>query len=275
MLEDARAPFLLTERSLAPGFPRHGAEIILLDDSWDLISGHSAADLPNISCPSGLAYVMYTSGSTGKAKGVMVTHANLCHYVGAMAAALSISEKDKYLHTATIAFSSSVRQLFVPLTHGAAAVIATTEEVQQPLSLFETVKRHRVTILDMVPSYLRNCIDMLMTLDPEARRRLLENHVRLVSSASELMLSDLPRKWRRELGHRAQLINMFGQTKTAGIVTTHNIPLSDEAGVTTVPIGRPIADTEIYVFRQPAAPGSGRQPWASCMSGARVSVKAI
>ena len=134
------------------------------------------------------------------------------------------------------------------LTCGAAVVIATLDEVRQPLSLFEAIKQRRVTILDIVPSYWRSCIDTLANLDTPTRADLLDNDVRLVLTASERLLPDLPMKWRSELGQESQLINMFGQTETTGIVTTFRIPSNDELDKTTVEIGGPIANTHIYLL---------------------------
>src|SRR5262249_33717785 len=152
---------------------------------------------------------MYTSGSTGQPKGVMITHANLCHYVSAMQRRLGISERDVYLHTASIAFSSSVRQLMVPLTSGAKIVVAKPEDIRQPLALFRKISEHLVSVMDIVPSYWRTCIDALSDLDISARRNFLENDLRLILTASEILPPDLPARWRSEFGHSAQLINMF------------------------------------------------------------------
>ena len=248
MFKDASVPFLLTEASIAAELPEHQARTVLLDDDWAAISRCSTSNFRNISSSSNLAYVMYTSGSTGQPKGVMITHANLSHYVRAMRGPLGVTDNDIYLHTASIAFSSSVRQLMVPLTCGAAVVIATLDEVRQPLSLFETIKQRRVTILDIVPSYWRSCIDALASLDTPTRVALLDNNVRLVLTASERLLPDLPMKWRSELGQESQLINMFGQTETTGIVTTFRIPSNDQLDKTHIEIGGPIASTHIYLL---------------------------
>jgi len=248
VLEDAKASHLLTESSLLAGIPTHSAEIVLLDHSSNSISRRSVADLQNISDPAELAYMMFTSGSTGRPKGVMVTHANLNHYVHAMRIALGVTKTDVYLHTATIGFSSSVRQLFLPLTCGATTLIATIDQIQEPLSLFDTVRMQKVTILDFVPSYWRNCIDSLSALDSPARTSLLKNDVRLILTASEVLFSELPRRWKHEFGQGAQVINMFGQTETTGIVTTYTIPHDDHLDVRTVPIGKPIDSTSVYLL---------------------------
>src|SRR5205823_3334308 len=100
-------------------------------------------------------YLIYTSGTTGNPRGVQITHGNLCHYVQAMGPALGITDRDRYLHTASFAFSSSVRQLTVPLAHGATMVIATSDQRKDPLAMFQGIKRDGVTVIDLVPSHWR------------------------------------------------------------------------------------------------------------------------
>lgn len=248
VFKDARPSVLLTEESLLAELPEHGTQTVLLDSDWPSISENSNSNPESFSTSLNAAYIMYTSGSTGQPKGVMITHSNLCHYVRAMGQTLGIAEKDVYLHTATIAFSSSVRQLMVPLTHGAGVIIATSDEIREPLSLFEIIKREKVTIVDLVPSYWRNCLHALTSMDISARNALLDNQVRLILSASEPLLPDLPRKWTFELRHGAKLINMFGQTETTGIVAAYPIPRSDDPGMKIVSIGGPIANTQIYLL---------------------------
>src|SRR5213075_590402 len=112
--------------ALDPAYPEEHIAFVLTDakvavvvTDADITDTESAQNPAEGVTPSNLAYVLYTSGSTGTPKGVMVTHANLAHYVDAMGAALGISADDRYLHTASFAFSSSVRPLAVPLSCGA------------------------------------------------------------------------------------------------------------------------------------------------------------
>jgi amino acid adenylation domain-containing protein len=248
MLKHARVPLLLTQRHVLAELPEHEAKVVLLDAHWPLISRQSKADLDNNTAPTNLAYLIYTSGTTGRPKGVMIPHANLVQYVHAIGEPLGVTGNDTYLHTATISFSSSVRQLMVPLSHGARVVIASAEQIQDPIALFNMIKREKVTIIDIVPSYLRNCIHALARLELGARTSLLDNHLRLILTASEPLLADLPRKWTSELKNPAALINMFGQTETTGIVTTYPIPSSDAEHEKIVPIGRPVTSTQVYVL---------------------------
>jgi amino acid adenylation domain-containing protein len=241
VLDDAKVAVVLTDESLA--------DITGADGGQNPVSGAS---------PSNLAYVLYTSGSTGKPKGVMITHANLSHYVHAMRATLGIGADDRYLHTASFAFSSSVRQLALPLSCGASVVLARSETIRDPQALFELITRERVSIIDLVPSHWRMCQQALAALSPDSRASLLTNQLRLVLSASEPLPSDLTKEWAVTFGHGARLINMFGQTETAGIVTTYPIPSGAAKSTRIVPIGRPIPNTQAYVLdpvRQPVPIG--------------------
>ena len=247
MLDDTRAPLLLTQSHLLGGLPAHAARAVCLDADWPLISEQPDDD-PGPYPTQSLAYVIYTSGSTGEPRGAMITHDNLGHYAQAIGEALGLTPDDRYLHTASVGFSSSVRQLLVPLAHGAAVAVATSEEKIDPVALFELVKRERATIIDLVPSHWRACTHALRHLEAARRDDLLENDLRLVLSASEPLTPDVARAWREEFRHPARLVNMFGQTETTGIVTAYPVEAGLDSRAKGVPVGRPLARTRIYLL---------------------------
>ena len=254
MIEDARPKLVVTKSSLARELSHAANHLVLLDHDWPAISRNANADLTEGPEPDDLAYVIYTSGSTGKPKGVMITHSNLANYLGALNHELQISASDRYLHTASIAFSSSRRQLMLPLSRGATVVIASSDDRKDPLALFALVKQRGVTVMDAVPSFWRNCTTILSGLSDDERGQLLDNRLRLMLSASEPMLSDIPQTWMKQFGHPARHVHMFGQTETAGIVCLY--PVADNANdeVQVVPIGKPIANTEIYILDELQGP---------------------
>ena len=248
MLEDARAPVLVTEERLRSRLPAHGAAVVCLEPGRDTSERDADRNPAPLGTPASLAYVIYTSGSTGAPKGVMITHANTCHYVRAMQAALGITSGDRYLHTASFAFSSSMRQFLLPLSCGATVVLATTDEVRDPLALFQSVRGQGVSIIDVVPSYLRAATRMLAGMEAGDRAALLDNQLRLILSASETLHSDLPEQWTASFRHPARLVNMYGQTETTGIVTVFPITSPGDGAARPVPLGRPIARTRVYVL---------------------------
>jgi amino acid adenylation domain-containing protein len=275
MLEDAGVPVLVTEERLLPTLhlafgitdrvsrqkpfrienrKSNIPTVMCLEDNPEMCAAESEQNPVSGATAANRAYVIYTSGSTGKPKGVMITHANLCHYAHAMQAALGITADDCYLHTASFAFSSSVRQFAVPLSCGATIVVAPTEQIRDPRTLFEVIRQQGVSIIDIVPSYWRNCNQVLASLEPASRADLLRNRLRLILSASEPLFSDVPREWGLGFQHGARLINMFGQTETAGIVTVYPIASHDGGSVKVVPIGRPIANTRAYVLDSSGQP---------------------
>lgn len=254
MLQDVQAPVLLTQAPLAGELPQQAGQVVCLDQDWPLVSQLAGGNLASRATVANLAYIIYTSGSTGAPKGVRITHANLCHYVQALQGSLGITGQDLYCHTASIAFSSSVRQLMLPLTQGASVIIATAEQRTDPSVLFDAIKRHNVTVIDIIPSYWRHCTQALSQLTSQQRKTLLDNQLRLILSASEPLPFDIPRNWAEEFQHKAQLVNMFGQTETSGIVTVFSIPSRLDDPVKVVPLGRPIANTQVYLLDQHLQP---------------------
>ncbi|MDQ2935946.1 MAG: amino acid adenylation domain-containing protein [Acidobacteriota bacterium] len=254
IVKDSRVSIVLSKEILISRLPQHEAGLVLLDASGPRIARESNENLADGARPDDLAYVIYTSGSTGEPKGVMINHSSLANYVLALQLELDLNQNDRYLHTASVAFSSSRRQLLLPLSQGATVVIASSEERKDPLALFEMIKQSGVTVMDAVPSFWRNCTAAILALDSESQNRLLDNRLRLMLSASEPLLSDIPHTWMHQFGHPGRHVHMFGQTETAGIVCTYTIPATDAGNTHVVPIGRPIANSEIYILDEDLQP---------------------
>lgn len=254
MLSDAKPKLLLTQQRLLRELPENQAETVLLDADWSEISGLKGENLEDAAKTQNLAYLIYTSGSTGNPKGVMITHGNLGHYVQSLPISLGIKDSDRYLHTASISFSSSVRQLMTPLSNGATVVIATSERIRNPLSLFELIKEQKATVLDFVPSYWRNCLYALDNTTSEELRSLMDNEVRIALSASEPLPADVPRELKAKFKSGVKLINMLGQTETTGIIAVYPIenPENQQTGI--VPAGHPIGNTKIYLLDENLKP---------------------
>ncbi|MFN7949388.1 MAG: amino acid adenylation domain-containing protein [Blastocatellia bacterium] len=270
MLADTAAPLIVTQSHIAARLSPCQAQLVLMDADAPLIDRHSTENPALNVGPENAAYVIYTSGSTGQPKGMLLTQSNLSHYVLALQDEVQLTRQDRYLHLASIAFSSSRRHLMLPLAHGATVVIATPDERLDALLLFRLMKRRGVTVFDAVPSFQRHCTLTLLDLPDEARRELLDNQVRLMLSASEPLLSDVPQTWRRIFQHPAHHIHMLGQTETSGIITLHHLTEADYDQIRIVPAGRPLARTRIFLLDENQQPVPDGEPGEICVSSAGV-----
>lgn len=248
MLADSRVRTVVVSGGAAGALSAHSLPTVDLSQVADarLAAPRAGAD----------AYVVYTSGTTGTPRGVVVRSAALAHYAVAIGDVLGVGPDDVYLHTASLGFSSTIRQLLMPLARGASVVIASEDDRRDPLALFALVRARGVTVIDLVPSYLRAVTRVLRDAPIAVRTDLLGNRLRLIASASEALHSDLPHAWRNELGFRGHMVNMYGLTETTGIVATLDIRDDDQSadGVHVVPVGRPLPGLRFSVLDDRLAP---------------------
>jgi amino acid adenylation domain-containing protein len=209
----------------------------------DLTSGQTAIS-ENVA-PAQLAYAVFTSGSGGQPKGVMIQHDSLSNYVRGLQSELKLEPADRYLHTASFSFSSSVRQLFWPLTCGATVYLANQEQRQEPLAFLNAAERNEVTVVDIVPTFWRAVNRLLDGLPENGRAWFGRNKLKMVLAASEPLGTDVLESWWKRVPGRQSVVNMFGMTETCGIVTCHYLtePLPE-----LVPVGRPLPGTRVYVL---------------------------
>lgn len=270
ILDDAAPDLLLTRETLREGIPQNRAEVLTLEN----IAQQSAeAGTENFS-EGGLdraAYVLYTSGSTGDPLGVSVPHASLARYVRTLPEALGVNEDDVFVHTASFAFSASMRQLFMPLCLGATLIVAGDDERMDMRALFELIKRRGATVWDTVPAVWRQAIETFRNLPADAQRELLDNSLRLILLTGEALTWDLPAAWRHDLGQRARIINLYSQTETAGTVACYCLPEELETATGIVPLGRAVAGASIHLLDEEGRPVPDGDVGEIVVSGPRLA----
>ncbi len=236
MLEDAQAPVLVTQRRLVAGLPAHGARLILLDDD-DLASAAEPMENPvNGVTPDNLAYMIYTSGSTGKPKGAMNTHRGICNRLLWMQEAYRLTMDDRVLQKTPFSFDVSVWEFFWPLLSGARLVVARPEGHSDSAYLVRLIAAQGVTTLHFVPSMLHAFLE-------ERDLKRCASLTRVICSGEALPV-DLHDRFFTRLG--AALHNLYGPTEAAVDVTYWACMYQNDER--TIPIGRPIANTYIYLL---------------------------
>ena len=186
-----------------------------------------------------LAYVIYTSGSTGLPKGVMNEHRGVVNRLCWMQQAYGLTAEDRVLQKTAFSFDVSVWEFFWTLLNGARLVMARPGGHRDPQYLVETIGQAGITTLHFVPSMLQMFIYAL----PEGETGCASLQ-RIVCSGEELPLS-LQHACQERLGHAA-LYNLYGPTEAAIDVTHWTCDAAQQQGY--VPIGRPIANTQIYIL---------------------------
>ncbi|MGQ6623678.1 amino acid adenylation domain-containing protein [Serratia sp. IR-2025] len=193
---------------------------------------------------SHLAYVIYTSGSTGKPKGAMNEHCGVVNRLVWMQEAYGLTAADTVLQKTPFGFDVSVWEFFWPLMVGARLVMAKPEGHKDPDYLSRAIEQYGVTTLHFVPSMLQSFL-----ADEQAATRC-GNVVRVMCSGEALPAALVAEFYRRL--PQAELYNLYGPTEAAVDVTAWHC--SREADRVSVPIGRPIANTRIYLLDEHGQP---------------------
>ena len=267
MLGDAGAPVLVTQSTLADAIPDAAARLVRLDDDAALIAQRPgtapalSSDLERVADPLAgdaaqrAAYVIYTSGSTGTPKGVVVTHGALNNFLAAMAEQVPLVAADRMLAVTTIGFDIAALELYLPLLHGASVVVAPRPTVQDAAALRQAIAASGATVMQATPT-------LWQTL-------LTDGGVCAGDLAGLSILTGgetLPAELARSLSeHGRSLTNLYGPTETTIWSAATMLDGSDDS----VPLGRPIWNTQLYVLDGSLGPVPSRWwPASSTSRGA-------
>ena len=237
MLADSAPAVLLVQASVLGRLPAVELPTLSLDDAtpWMHEPGHN----PHVTGLSAehLAYVIYTSGSTGLPKGVMNEHGGVVNRLLWAQSQFQLSPADRVLQKTPYGFDVSVWEFFLPLLAGAQLVMAKPGGHQDPAYLAELIEGAGVTVLHFVPSMLQLFLDGAHARRCTGLRHVLCSGEALPYSLQVRFMQALP---------KVALHNLYGPTEAAVDVTYWRCNASLHPG--TVPIGRPIANTRMYVL---------------------------
>jgi amino acid adenylation domain-containing protein/FkbH-like protein/non-ribosomal peptide synthase protein (TIGR01720 family) len=246
MLADARCPVLLTQERVAAsalaGLAEQGGAqsvaILCVDRDWDRIASEGAGvrELPK-AAPSDLAYMIYTSGSTGQPKGAMNRHSGIVNRLLWMQDSFALTPGDVVLQKTPMSFDVSVWEFFWPLLAGARLVLAEPGGHRDAAYVAGVIRETGVTVMHFVPSMLRAFLDSGAATLPTTLRDVMCSGEALPYELQERFFAQFP---------ATRLHNLYGPTEAAVDVTVWSCVRGDARKI--VPIGRPIANTQVYVL---------------------------
>ncbi|MCY1023460.1 non-ribosomal peptide synthase/polyketide synthase [Pyxidicoccus sp. MSG2] len=247
MLEDCGARLVLTQASLRDALPATAIPRLLLDTDWPRIAGEPATPVASGAGPLHLAYVIYTSGSTGRPKGVGIPHAGIVNRLQWMQEAYGLGADDRVLQKTPFSFDVSVWEFFWPLLYGARLVMARPGGHQDSAYLREVISSEAITTLHFVPPMLEVFLGQGRAAQCASLRRVVCSGQALPRELQERFFWLLP---------GVELHNLYGPTEASVDVTFW--ACRPGSPLARVPIGRPIANTQMHVLDRhlnPVPPG--------------------
>jgi amino acid adenylation domain-containing protein len=236
MLEDSQVDVVLTQQHLRDRIPSGRHNLWAVDAEWELASNFPK-DNPQCRIETNnLAYVIYTSGSTGLPKAAMNTHGALANRMSWMQEAYHLTPADRVMQKTPFSFDVSVWEFFWPLMVGAQLVMARPGGHQDPAYLLDLIRAREVTTMHFVPSMLQIFLDQPGLEKCSGLRQVFCSGEALPFGLQEKFCERMP----------AELHNLYGPTEAAIDVTFWPCRKGSEKRI--VPIGRPIANTEIYLL---------------------------
>ncbi|HEU4629064.1 MAG TPA: amino acid adenylation domain-containing protein, partial [Gemmatimonadaceae bacterium] len=238
MLADTQARVILTQASLAASLPEHRAAVLALDRDWPAIAAEpDHAPVSAATCDDA-AYVIYTSGSTGTPKGVVVPHRGLVNYLTWCVAAYDVAAGRGAPVHSPISFDLTITSLFAPLLVGRTTELA--DERDDVEALAQLLRRQGgFSLVKITPAHLDLLARQLLPAEAADRARVLV-------IGGEALLREHVTFWQANAPD-TRLVNEYGPTETVVGCCVHEVP-PDGPATRAVPIGRPIANTRLYVL---------------------------
>ncbi|MEP0857573.1 amino acid adenylation domain-containing protein [Trichocoleus sp. DQ-U1] len=247
MLQDAQVSVLLTQERLINKLPEHQAKLVYVDTDWHLIAKSRQDNPITDTQTTNLAYVIYTSGSTGKPKGVTVPHRAVTRLV-LNTNYINLQPLDVVAFASNVSFDAATFEIWGTLLNGASLAVITKDVALSPCDFAAQIHELGITVLFLTTALF----NLLVREVPSALQSV--QHLLFGGEAPDP-------KWVKQLlkkGSPQRVVHVYGPTENTTFTTWYLVQdVPEEA--TTIPIGRPIANTQVYIldeYLQPVPVGA-------------------
>jgi amino acid adenylation domain-containing protein/thioester reductase-like protein len=241
MLADSQVTVLLTQQHLLKQLPEHQADVVCIDRDWQDIATQAEDNLDVNIHPDNLAYVIYTSGSTGKPKGVAMPHRPLVNLIAWQSQTSTVGFGRKTLQYTPISFDVSFQEIFATLTIGGTLVLISESMRREPTQLLQFLKQERIERLFLPYVALQQLAEIakIEGIVPWSLREV-------ITAGEQLRITDAIAQLFHQLPN-CTLHNHYGPSETH-VVTAFTLANSSTDWSVLPPIGRPIANSQIYLL---------------------------
>jgi amino acid adenylation domain-containing protein len=254
ILARAEARFTLTDSDSKSHLPEGSSQLLLLDRQSAVMEERESDDTTELPKPTDLAYVIFTSGTTGNPKGVAITHGALLNVVTDVAQRVSFHEDASWLAITTVSFDIAAMELLLPLCYGGKVILASEEQARVGRILAGIIHRKRPTIVQATPITWRILLQSGWAGSPDLT--VLCGGDRLDRDLANKLITRVSTVW-----------NMYGPTETTIWSTAERLVLGDDA----VTVGKPIANTEVYILDHDGRLQENGEIGEICIGGAGVA----
>lgn len=255
MIADARLSIVLTRQKWVDHLPPESARFIVMDEAD--FSGESGENLRNQTSLDHLAYLIYTSGSAGQPKGVMIPHRGVVNYLSWAKQAYPVTQGSGSPVNSPLAFDLTVTSLFTPLLAGRAAYLL-PEGIEADILSDALQSDVDFSLIKLTPAHLE-------LLKPQLSAQETGPNTQAFIIGGENLSADVLAPWRDSAGDTL-LVNEYGPTETVVGCCVYRIPPRQHRSG-SIPIGRPIANTQIYIVDQHMQPVPIGVPGEICIGG--------
>ncbi len=248
IIEDSKASIVILSSKYNSLINFSNIKKIRIDLEWNFISENQTNNLNHAYNPENLTYVMYTSGSTGKPKGVMVHNLGFFNYLYSIAKIFGVQKKCNAPVLTSFAFDATVTSLFLPLLTGGIITLIPQNEIDTLYKLL--LSKNYYHVISFTPAFLQVLGNLF-----ESNLVTVKN-VGIFAMIGEVLNEKVLELW-RSIAPGTKFFNIYGPTETIVSSTFYDATASDSER-TSVPIGWPINNTQIYIlneYMQPVPPG--------------------
>ncbi|MBC1312640.1 amino acid adenylation domain-containing protein, partial [Trichormus variabilis PNB] len=238
MLADSQLPILLTQKHLLKQLPNNQTQTICLDEDWQKLANYSDENPCSQVKSDNLAYIIYTSGSTGKPKGTMIVHRGVVNYLSWCTKAYDVAAGVGSTVNSSLSFDATITSLFSPLLVGAKVLLLPEEEEIEALKT-ALCSGTKFSLVKITPAHLE-ILSHLFTSEA------VNIQAQAFIIGGEALSEKIASFWKKR-APETKLINEYGPTETVVGCCIYEVEKLGYPG-SNIPIGRPIANTQLYIL---------------------------